>query len=154
MIENILLIIIIICILYTNIKVREFYKKNIQHIFYNFSNGLENLIFWFKIIWKDREFDYYYFYIIMERKLEKMLKFYNSDDVHICEKSKLVTIRQIKKTLNVLKRIIADDYLNDEYDRLSEINRNWAIKYVSDMEKQDMLYFTKCLERYSKSWWD
>lgn len=41
--------------------------------------NIKNLIAWFPVIWKDRDWDRYYLYNIMIFKLNKMEKFFNSN---------------------------------------------------------------------------
>jgi len=141
-------------------KILKFIIKNTYRTIHNnidvFLTSVNNLKNWFKIIWKDREWDHGYFYEIIYFKLERMLKFYeNKSLVTVCEERRLRTVKQLKLTMFVLKRIIDDDYyLFEEYDRLSKINQKWALKYIKEMQEQDMDMFNKCIKKYSPCWWD
>jgi hypothetical protein len=44
----------------------------IKSFSYSFPRGIKNLIKWRKTIWNDRDFDYYYIYEILKKKLEFM----------------------------------------------------------------------------------
>ncbi len=52
--------------------------KAIRHLFYSICEGVENLMFWIPTIWKDRDFDHHFMFIILNKKLVKMEKFYKS----------------------------------------------------------------------------
>lgn len=45
---------------------------DIKDSFWSFIEGIQNLIRWFPVIWKDRDFDDYYLYAILEKKLKTM----------------------------------------------------------------------------------
>lgn len=56
-------------------KIKSFfiYKFKLERLRINwrdFKQGIKNLIIWFPIIWKDRNWDYIYIYIILIKKLE------------------------------------------------------------------------------------
>jgi len=48
--------------------------------------GLKNLIKWFPIIWKDRDWDYRYIYDILKLKLENQAKYIGSKGIHTTAK--------------------------------------------------------------------
>jgi len=76
-----------------------------------FIYGIQNLIHWFKIIWKDRDWDYYYFYCIMEFKIQSMYKYYG-------QKGRLNKKRLYKlKVCNLLLRKLKEDnYIFNLYE--------------------------------------
>jgi len=82
------------------VKIKDFFRYDIPY-------GFENLFLWFSIIWKDRNWDYYYIYIILRHKLhltEKHIREYNN---HVkAEKD----ADNIKKCVLILDRLIKDNY--------------------------------------------
>ena len=84
-------------------KITYFFKQQFQSI--------RNLIVWFPIIWKNREWDDYYFFVILDKKLREMGRFYRSkkanhlyaykdaDNIHYC----------VERT----QRILANNYLTE-----------------------------------------
>jgi len=51
----------------------------------NFCTGIKNLIAWFPVIWKDRQWDYMYLLRIINKKLELMLKDFETDPENLNE---------------------------------------------------------------------
>jgi len=76
--------------------------------------GIKNLIYWFPIIWYDRNFDHYYLSIILKHKLKDMAKFYNSPHAWGEDAPKLA--EQMETCVTILDRIIEDDYNREGYD--------------------------------------
>jgi hypothetical protein len=78
----------------------------------NLQYGFKNLIKWFPIIWKDRDWDYHFFYDMMRYKLNNMEKsIYNG--MHIgCEKES----KHIKICVNLLDRLIEDKYSDNAHE--------------------------------------
>jgi hypothetical protein len=48
--------------------------------------GIKNLIYWFPIIWRDRDWDHRYIYGILEAKIEKQARFIEKHGHHISAK--------------------------------------------------------------------
>lgn len=70
--------------------------------------GIKNLYYWFPIIWNDRNWDQYYLYVILKHKLKKMEKYQR---VHGITSNNEKTAKKIKLCVNLLDRIIKDDYI-------------------------------------------
>jgi len=79
-------------------------------------DGISNLIKWFPLIWKDRDFDHGYLYDILYFKLGEMQKFFESGNTYAVEAGKCA--EQIKECKGLLKRImnesVMDEYWDDE----------------------------------------
>lgn len=73
--------------------------------FYSLKEGLRNILYWFPIIWEDRDFDWEYLAKIMEWKFRKMS--------HYFETGIVTDSPQISKELltcaELLKRLQEDD---------------------------------------------
>ena len=80
----------------------------IKSFFKNIYRGIVNLVIWFPIIWNDRNWDQYFFYKIMKSKLEKMENLQRKHGIAINSKK---YANQIKLCINLLHRIIQDDYI-------------------------------------------
>jgi hypothetical protein len=93
--------------------------KMIRHLFYAFCEGIENLVFWIPAIWKDRDFDHHFMFIILNKKLIKMEKFYRSK--HTWSADALKYADQIKIARILTERIVKDKYVENAlipYDRI------------------------------------
>ena len=129
----------------------------------------QRIIQWIPIIWKDREFDHSYFLQILSFKLEKMEKFYRSKyttvadalkcakEIHIC---KLLCDRLIKNNYHDMLGRKIEMYYDKclKFKTLDEghqfgICKNW-VHYEDYMQKQDLEYLCKLLQKHLRSWWD
>jgi hypothetical protein len=75
-------------------------------ILYDTPAGIKNLIRWFPIIWKDRNWDSYYIFIILKKKLERTE--YCLRNGHCVDGDKRAD--QIKTCIALLDRLIEDQY--------------------------------------------
>ncbi len=94
-------------------KIRRFIKDLPYHIKY----GIKNLIQWFPVIWKDRQWDYLFIYLILRHKLhltEQMTRKYGHHTKHIQDADK------IKKCVLLLDRLIEDDYHENIFKHYDE----------------------------------
>jgi hypothetical protein len=80
-----------------------------------FLDSLINLFRWFKTMWKDRDWDSYFVYEILKRKLVNMKEHfeYHDNDVH--------TMKYLKLSIKLLERIQGEHYLM-EWNQYATIN--------------------------------
>jgi len=116
----------------------------------NIINGISNLIYWFKIIWKDRDWDYSFLLTILKHKLESMEDFFLSEDVtSVGAEKEAFTIR---KTKLVVDRMLYRDYFfNGE---LVKKDLKKSLKKAAYMENQDREYLGLMLRKHLPTWWD
>jgi hypothetical protein len=79
--------------------------------FYKIQQGLINIKHWLPIIWKDREFDYEYFEIILVNKIKLMKDFYESEDP--CSMDAPQVAKQMEEVLALFKRLRKDRYVEE-----------------------------------------
>jgi len=94
--------------------------NKIEIIYETFKTGVLNLIIWFKVIWKDRDYDFYYIFEILKHKLKKQAK-YQSDKNKEYKKS---DIDKMNLTINLIEKV-QSDYYSDEYTDYYENVHNW-----------------------------
>ena len=148
---------------------KQYYRK--------FKQGIGNLIYYFKVIWNDRQWDYTFFYRLELKKVQKMIKWWSSSDNVTSEKSVLRDLRICEYLLKVLSEEIDNmemisthpiQYKFTRYINLKNISRfipadqSDLIKEWSKSQwlKQDM-YILKCKNLYYTIrnyrmgiWWD
>ena len=73
----------------------------------NIKIGVINLITWFPIIWKDRQWDYYFIYNILRHKLHLTEQFIRHYGCHV---KNIQDADKIKKCVLLLDRLIKDEY--------------------------------------------
>jgi len=69
--------------------------------------GIKNLIIWFPIIWKDRNWDHYFIFLILRHKLHLTEQLIRNHGHHV---NNIQDADKIKKCVLLLDRIIKDDY--------------------------------------------
>jgi len=102
-------------------------RKIIRNLFRNIKYGIENLILWFPIIWRDRNWDHVYIYDIFRHKLDLMEKNIRKYGNHVdAEKDS----DKIKICVNLLDRLLKDKYHNnaykDYYKKWGETQIEWG----------------------------
>lgn len=76
-----------------------------------FRTGVKNLVYWFPIIWKDRNWDSHYIFEIMMHKLKAQSKYIGERDIHTRAKRDA----EIMMTCVRLMEKVQDDFYSGEY---------------------------------------
>lgn len=76
-----------------------------------FRNGVKNLIYWFPIIWKDRNWDSHYIFEIMKHKLSAQADYIGSNDRHTRAQLDAKRMRLCVK----LMKLVQDEFYSSEY---------------------------------------
>jgi hypothetical protein len=85
---------------------------------YDIPRGIPNLIAWIPVIWQDRQWDYYNIYGLLEKKLERLDKFWSvwmpkhkaNNKWSLTERDKK-NAKDIKTCLALVRRLQEDDYV-------------------------------------------
>ena len=133
------------------------------NFFRNIKYGLENLIMWFPVIWKDRNWDHTFIYEILKHKLDLTQKHLRKYGHHVdAEKD----ADRIKVCVNLLNRLIKDDYhenaFKKHHEKWGEPEFNWTDLQGSELSQLQINYknvktdqdkanqekeYRKCIER-------
>jgi hypothetical protein len=124
----------------------------------NFFGSIKNLIYWFKIIWNDRDWDWTFIYIILEHKLRAVAANERDFGVHTTSGR---DARDITLAAALCKRIINDDYVEPAIGpwmkriKIRRIEKGKA-PYFYDfyMIEQDSRLLFKILDEKSRGWWN
>jgi hypothetical protein len=73
--------------------------------------GIKNLIQWFPVIWKDRDWDSYYIFRILEHKLKLQAKGISKRDIHVNAQRDAGVMRTCVRLMEKVR----DDYYESEY---------------------------------------
>jgi hypothetical protein len=98
-------------------KIRKFYR-NIVH-------SIQQLFYWLPIIWKDRDWDYHYIFVILRHKLQALEL--NEEDVER---------RNVQLAIYTLNRLIDDNYYELAY---RQHEQKWG--ELQSYIKNSQLYF-------------
>lgn len=90
------------------------YKKNkiIDFFKYDIPYGVKSLYRWFKIIWKDRNWDHQYIYEILRHKLYWQERHIRLHDIH---SNAHKNAKRIKTCYLLLDRLIKDEYYENAF---------------------------------------
>ncbi len=97
-------------------NIKDFFEdlyKNTTYFFKDIKSGIFNLFIWLPVIWKDREWDSYYLFKIMEFKIGNMLKMHQKNMTFVGSE---FVVRDMKICLNLIKKINEDFYVMEYYD--------------------------------------
>jgi hypothetical protein len=89
--------------------------------FKELKRSIKNLWKWFPIIWRDRDWDYWYIYQIIEFKLRKQSKHIQTNDNHTRAQK---DAKDMLICANLINRV-KEDYYNDEYMSYQESEFNF-----------------------------
>lgn len=78
--------------------------NKIQDYYHSMIRGVKNIIIWLPVIWRDRDFDQIYLYIILHKKLSNMEKFFRSR--YTWTKTENETADEIKEVKELISNII------------------------------------------------
>jgi len=82
-----------------------------KHYFKMFRTGVKNLIYWFPIIWKDRNWDSHYIFEIMKHKLTTQADYISRRDFHTRAQQDAKVMRLCVKLMG----LVQDDFYSSEY---------------------------------------
>jgi len=109
-----------------------------------FFKSLYNVYRWLPIIWKDRDYDYFYIFEVLKFKIKNQINYLKVEGHHQEDK---FDIQRMETCLKLIERV-QTDYYQDEYGEYLESNTNYLeIEPTNNSGKLDM-YFSK----YSRSY--
>jgi len=119
-------------------KIKKKIKRIIEKVEYFFRSvkyGTENLIKWFPVVWKDRDWDHWFLYVILQFKLKQMEKLQrkyghglNSEDY----------ANQMRTCILLLDRLIKDDYLENVLKPHEEKWGETTMDFKATRERDDL----------------
>ena len=83
-------------------KIHTFFR-DIKYGFISYRN-------WYKLIWKDRQWDHYFILAILYKKLDLMVKF-RERNLHCSYVNDEKDLMDIRKARDAIKRLRDDDYI-------------------------------------------
>lgn len=95
-----------------------FYK--IEDLYYDIKVGIKYLIKYFPIVWKTRDWDYHYLFVMMKFQLELLLKRIKKGNE--VDETRISKEKDIQKCIDLLGNLIKDDYMERcgfEYNRIN-----------------------------------
>ena len=138
---------------------------------------LINIKLWLPILMSDEQWDNYYLHKVVYHKLSLMKDFYNSDEPMSDKEHTESVVREIDSILDVLNRVIEDDYIEFPDDVEPQVcvyddgsgNYKLDISYGDDFDKEyinniydiadknrkdDLKDAYVSISNNSEKWWD
>ena len=127
--------------------------KVLRYIRYDIPRGIKNIIKWTPVIWRDRDWDYYFLFVIMEFKLKQMEKLFRNygmglHSVRDADRMKICRL--------LIERINEDNYYNMYKEgKVFKFDKSPKIFEIEARQiKQDKEYLFKIMNKYILTWWD
>ena len=96
-------------------KIYLWWKYEVKYYPSRIKDGVSNLIKWFPIIWRDRDYDSHYLLEIMKFKINQMSKLQESLNLHSDSKRNVEIMNTI---LRLLDKVQEEHYRHEYYDYL------------------------------------
>lgn len=123
-------------------KVSLWWKFDGKYLIRNTKEGIKNIIYWFPIIWKDRNYDHTFIYEILKHKLKSQSKYIGDKDRHTTAKR---DARRMLLCANLLQ-ICQDDTYAVEY--LDYTENDFWFKDVKDKPGYSTMESKNIWEKY------
>jgi hypothetical protein len=107
-------------------------------IFRNIRQGISNLIKWFPVIWKDRQWDHFFILSMLKFKLALMSKFFKTK---ACAMHAEEDAANMDKCIHLIDRILKDDY-------------SGSYAHQDYLLKQDLTLLFEIMRKQVRCWWD
>lgn len=136
----------------------HWYIKPIKYWPSDIKRGIKNLIYYFPVIWKQRDFDHGYIEELILYKFRRQYAHYTSPEcVEYVGMEK--DIQALKICIDILERRNIDWYTSQWYDNPKrespddDIRKNHLLLTYS-LETRDWKIFCNIMEKYFPRWWD
>ena len=122
-----------------------------------FKYGVENCIKFFPLVWKDRDWDYYFLLKLIQFKLKNMANLHEKYG-HCVNKDRY--IKQMKTAANLIERITSDDGYYVEDCLVFNKKGNYFLTRINGkmrstlMLQQDIDLLFKIMNKHMLDWWD
>lgn len=153
--------------------------RKIKYFLLDLRHGIENIVTWFPLIWRDRDWDHYFLLKIMNKKFERMEILHREHSYSVCSDR---TAKELKIAKLLTKRLMESKYhcnaiapVEKKYGELKIkfcISRNGyktmifedtpeerkargkARDHSNSMEKQDIAFLCNLIRKKLLYWWD
>lgn len=130
------------------------FRYDAKYLHKEIYRGIRNLIYWFPIIWRDRDWDQRYIYGILEAKIEKQARYIDKHGHHLNAKR---DAEVMMTSVRLMKKVSEEYYLsemNDYYETNMEFipiegSTNSTVKFTERHNNFED-YFAKYPTAYKK----
>lgn len=128
-------------------------RINISQRYYNTKNGIKNLIKWFPVVWRDRDWDEFYLLHAMEFKFKNMSHLHKNYS-HL-ENAELYA-SQLARAAELTNRIKNDRlHYSEEVETLHNQGKvREAMELEHELYTKDLEELTTLMKENLHHWWD
>lgn len=119
-----------------------------RNLYYNFINGVTNLIKWFPTIWKDRNWDQWYIYEILKVKLKFHAKTLKDVDGYVGVERDVEIINTCIKLIDRVQ----NDWYEEEYGSYYKINMDFIGNEIIFKEDTELKPLTDYFKKYPSTY--
>jgi hypothetical protein len=128
-------------------KITDWWWDNIGWKIRNFYRSIKNVIRWFPIIWKDRDWDSWHIFTILQTKLKFQSKYIGERDFHTSAKrdSEVMNlcVNLIEKVKDEYYSMEYIDYFKTEYDFVDSDTPGYKRMVFTEISENADEYFKK-----------
>jgi DNA-binding phage protein len=111
---------------------------------------IRNVLRWIPIIWRDRDWDYYFVYEILKQKLIDTEKYIRKDGLHVFNEH---DADSIKTAIEMIEKVQTEYHLDKYLSEATEWTKEGMDKAAKDHDKARRELF-KHLSNNIEKWWD
>ena len=111
---------------------------------------LRKILRWIPILWRDRDWDYYFVYEILKQKLIDTEKYIRKDGVHMFNDH---DADSMLKAIDLISKVQTEYYLDKYLSEATEWTTEGMDKAIKDHDKTRQELFQHLNDNIEK-WWD
>ena len=112
----------------------------------NFFTNIKNLITWFPIIWKDRQWDFYYIEKLLLKKVQLIIKYHKNRNFFVGVENE---IKWMEKCEMLLFKLQNNTYWKDEWDNKYPSNNGLSAMHIKHLNLKK-----KNIEKFYGDYWE
>jgi hypothetical protein len=119
-------------------KIKQFFER------------FRHLIHWYPIIWRDRDWDYYFIYEILKHKLINTEKYIRKKGIHMYNNQ---DADSILKAIEMIEKVQTEYHLDKYMSEATDWTKEGINKATADHDKAKKELFNY-LNNNIEKWWD
>jgi len=122
----------------------------------SFQTGIKNIIKWFPIVWKDRNYDHAFIEYMLKHKLQMMYdRFSDPNETYVNWETDHAkkALKALKICITILERRNSEFYILNLWDENEELTEELMAK-LNSVERRDWKLFHRLMEQHMEYWWD
>lgn len=115
--------------------------RKITEFFYNLKWFFKNLIFFRKVLWRNRPYDYIYLFYSLKEQIRYMLRHHMKYSIF---EDKEETIKDMRRAIVILTRLYEESYFKETFD----------YKKAEEKAEEDLDKLLKLFKEKIFRWWE